>query len=83
MKLIWIVLFLLELEQGNLKKLYVSVLTLCTQNNSKLLGQLQSGFKKTIKWNKFQTKVWTEGQNQYLDFLIDLHFQGVNRLFVL
>ena len=38
-------------------KLYVSILTLCTQNNSKLLGQLQSGFKKTIKWNKFQTKV--------------------------
>ena len=30
-----------------------------------------------------QTKVSTEGLNQYLDFLIDPSFQGVNRLFVL
>ena len=29
------------------------------------------------------TKVSTEGLNQYLDFLIDPSFQGVNRLFVL
>ena len=30
-----------------------------------------------------QTKVSTEGLNQYLDFLIDPSFQRVNRLFVL
>ena len=30
-----------------------------------------------------QAKVSTEGLNQYLDFLIDPSFQGVNRLFVL
>ena len=27
--------------------------------------------------------MWTEGQNQYLDFLIDPSFQGGNRPFVL
>ena len=61
-------------------KLYVPVVTLSTQDNAKLL---KSGFKRTINWNKYQTKVSTERQNQYLDFLIDPGFQGVNRLFVL
>ena len=64
-------------------KLYVPVVTLSTQDNAKLLQQLKSGFKRTINWNKYQTKVSTEGVNQYLDFLIDPSFQGVNRLSVL
>ena len=33
-------------------KLYVSVFTLSTQDNAKLLTQLKSGFKVTINWNK-------------------------------
>ena len=64
-------------------KLYVPVVTLLTQNNAKLLLQLQWGFRRTINWNKYQMKVSTEGVNQYLDFLIDPSFQRVNRLFVL
>ena len=64
-------------------KLYVPVVTLSTQDNEKLLQQLKSGFKRTINWNKYQPKVSPERQNQYLDFLIDPSFQGVNRLFVL
>ena len=64
-------------------KLYVPVVTLSTQDNAKLLEQLKSGFKRTINWNKYQPKVSPERQNQYLDFLIDPSFQGVNRLFVL
>ena len=64
-------------------KLYVPVVTLSTQDNAKLLQQLKSGFKRTINWNKYQTKVSTEGQKQYVDFLIDPTFQGVNRLCVL
>ena len=58
-------------------------MTLSTEDNEKLLEQLKSGFKRTINWNKYQSKVSTERQNQYLDFLIDPAFQGVNRLFVL
>ena len=63
-------------------KLYVPVVTLSTQDNAKLLEQLKSGFKKTINWNKYEPKVTVDQQNQYLDFLINPSFQGVNRLFV-
>ena len=34
--------------------LYVSVVTLSTQDNAKLLKQLKSDFKKTINCNKYQ-----------------------------
>ena len=64
-------------------KLYVSVVTLSSQDNAKLLEQLKPGFQRTINWNKYQTKVSRERQNRYLDFLIDPSFQGVNKLFVL
>ena len=64
-------------------KLYVQVVTLSTQENAKLLQQLKSGFKRTINWNKYQSKISTEAQNQYLDFLINLSFQGINKIFVL
>ena len=64
-------------------KPYVLVVTLSTQDIAKLLEQLKSGFKRTINWNKYQAKVSTERVNQYLDYLIDPSFQGVNRLFVL
>ena len=51
--------------------MYVLVVTLSTNNNGKLLQQLKSGFKRTIKWNKYQSKVAIARQNQYLDYLID------------
>ena len=63
-------------------KLYVPVVALSTQDNAKLLEQLKSGFKST-NWNKYQSKASIEIENQYLDFLIDPNFQGVNKLFVL
>ena len=34
-------------------KLYVLVVTLSKENEIKLLEQLQLGFKRTIKWNKY------------------------------
>ena len=37
-------------------KLYVLVVTLLTQDNIKLLKQLESGFKITITWNKYLPK---------------------------
>ena len=65
-------------------KLYVSVVTLSIQDNTKLLQQLKSGFKRTgIKWNKYQSKATTQNQNQYLGYLIHPSFQRVNRIFVL
>ena len=37
-------------------KLYVPVVTLSTQDNVKLLKQLESSFKRTNNWNKYQPK---------------------------
>ena len=34
-------------------KLYVPVVALSTQENTKLLQQLKSGFKRVINWNKY------------------------------
>ena len=64
-------------------KLYVPVVTLSTQDNVILLKQLESSFKRTMNWNKCQSKKTNQVQNRYLYFLIDPSFQGVNRLFVL
>ena len=64
-------------------KLYVPVVTLSTQDNVKLLDQLKSDFKRTINWNKYQSKAAIQARNQYLDYLIGSSFQEVNRLFVL
>ena len=44
---------------------------------------MKSDFKRTINWNKYQSKVTIQAPNPYLDYLIDPSFQGVNRLFVL
>ena len=37
-------------------KCYVPVVTLSTPDDVKLLKQLESGFKRTNKWNKYQSK---------------------------
>ena len=57
--------------------------TWSTQDNAKLLQQLKSGFKRTINWNKYQSKPESLKRNQYLNYLISPSFQGVNSLFVL
>ena len=64
-------------------KLYVPVVTLSTQDNTKLLQQLKSDFKRTINWNKYESRIKTFSRNRYLNYLINPGFQGVNRLFVL
>ena len=33
-------------------KLYIPIVTLLTENDKKLLEQLRTEFKRTIKWNK-------------------------------
>ena len=63
--------------------LYVPVVTLSTQDNAKLLPQLKSGFKRTISWNKDLPKPELLEENANLNHLLELSFQGVNRVFVL
>ena len=41
-------------------KLYVPVATLSTQDNAKLLQQLKSDFKRTVKVNIYQSKMSIE-----------------------
>ena len=48
-------------------KLYVRVITLSIQANAKLLQQLKSAFKRTINWNKCQSRMKIQEQHQYLD----------------
>ena len=64
-------------------KLYVPVVILSKENDIKLLEQLKSGFKRTIKWNKYRSRMTVQPQNNNLNHLIDLTFTNVNRLFVL
>ena len=53
------------------------------KNDIKLLEKLKSGFKKTIKWNKYRSQMTIQPQNNNLNYLIDPTFTNVNRLFVL
>ena len=65
-------------------KLYVSnVVTLSKENDKKLLERLKSGFKRTVKWNKYRSQMTIQPQNNNLNYLIDSTFPNVNRLFVL
>ena len=64
-------------------KLYVPVVILSTQENTKFLQQLKSGFKRIINWNKYLSKLELLAQNPNLKHLVEPSFQGVNRLFVL
>ena len=64
-------------------KLYVPIVTLSKENDTKLLEQLKSEFKETIKWNKYRSQMTVQPQNNNLNYLIDPTFTNVNRLFVL
>ena len=63
--------------------LYVPVVILSSQDNEKLLPQLKSGFKRKISLNKSLAKSELVAQNANVNYLIELSFQGVNRLLVL
>ena len=64
-------------------KLYVPVVTLSTEYDKRLLEELRTGFKITIKWNKFRSEMINQTQNNNLIYLIDPTFTKINRLFVL
>ena len=64
-------------------ELYAPVVSLSKGNDIKLLEQLKSGFKRTIKWNKYRSQMTIQPQNNSLNYLIDPSFTNVNRLFVL
>ena len=68
---------------NNPTNLYVPVVTLSTEDDNELLKQLKTGFKKTIKWNKYRSEMTNQAKTNNLNYLIDPTFNKVNRLFVL
>ena len=55
-------------------KLYVPVVTLSTKNDKKLLEQSRTGFKTTVKWNKYRSEMTNKTKNKNLNYLIDSAF---------
>ena len=47
-------------------KLYVPVVTVPKENDKKLLEQLKSGFKRTVKWNKYRSQMAILSNNNNL-----------------
>ena len=59
------------------------VVTLSKENDIKLLEKLKSGFKKTIRWNKYRSQMTIQNNNNNLNYLTGPTFTNVHRLFVL
>ena len=57
--------------------------TAFTVTDANLLQQLDSNFKRTINWTKYQSKISKHSPKSYLGFLIDTSFQKKNRFCVL
>ena len=69
--------------QVNNAKLYVPVFTLSVNDNINFFGNIKQGFKRKISWNKYRSEITTQPKDSNLDYLIDLTFRNINRLFVL
>ena len=67
-----------DIRNNEYKTLFL-VAALSTTDNTSLLQQLNSGFKRTINWNKYPNL----DANGNLDYLVNPSFQGPCRPFVL
>ena len=63
-------------------KLYIPIVTLKTEDNTKLSKLLSEGFKRSIYWNKYKI-IFKNYNDEYIRERLDASFQGVNKLFVL
>ena len=64
-------------------KLYILVVTLKTEDSTKLSKLLSEGFKRPIYWNQYKiipSKIYKA--NEYIRERLDASIQGINRLFV-
>ena len=70
-------------------KLYVLIVTLKIEDNTKLSKLLSDGFKRSIYWKKYKVvdnilvQISTNNEAKYMKELLDSSYQGVKRLFVL
>ena len=68
-----------------ISKLYVSIVTLSSKDNVKLIKLLEEGFKRPVYWNQYKTKIESKNldNDNLTRFPVDASFQEVRRLFVL
>ena len=59
------------------RKFYVPVITLSVQEDNKLFEQLKIGFKRTIKWDKYISKMSNQTKNDNLNYLIHPSFTNI------
>ena len=70
-------------------RLYVPIITLSIEDNSKLTKLLNEGFKRPIYWNEYKVipnktvELAAANDVKYIRKLLDSSWQGVKRLFVL
>ena len=69
-------------------KLYVRIVTLSAEDNTKLSKLLGEGFKRSIYWNKYKVidnkvEIANANAEKYIREFLDSSYQGVKRLFVL
>ena len=70
-------------------KLYVPIVTLSAEGNTKLSKLLSEGFKRSIYWNKYKiidnivVRINNDNEENYIRERLDASYQGVKRLFAL
>ena len=65
-------------------KLYVPIVTLKTEDNTKLSKLLSEGFKRPIYWNEYKViPNKNYNANEYIRERLDASNQGVKKLFIL
>ena len=70
-------------------KLYVPIVTLSAEDNTKLSKLLNQGFKRSIHWNKYKVidnkvvEITANNEEKYIIKLLDSSYKGVKGLFVL
>ena len=65
--------------------MYVPIVTLSTKDNVNFTKQLNEGFKRSVYWNEYKSKIETKeaDADSLKRFALDASSQGVNKLFVL
>ena len=64
-------------------KLYVPIVTLEIEDNTKLSNLLSEGLKRSIYWNKYKAILTDYAADSYIRERLDASFQGIDNLFVL
>ena len=64
-------------------KLYVSVVTLKTEDNAKLSKLLNERFKRSVYWNKYKIILKDYAANENIRERFGASFQRVSKLFVI